>query len=176
MNTEYEVRVLEINKEELEQKLEKFGATKLGEYLQKRKVYDLNPAVKGKWIRLRSNGKKTTLAYKDIVSDNIDGTKEIEFEVPDFEQANLFLEKIGFQSRNYQENKRVQYLWGEVEIDIDTWPLIPTYVEIEGKEEESVIKAISLLQLDSSKVTSKNVEEVYRHYNIELNEIKELRF
>ena len=51
MKTEYEIRVLEINKEEIIKKLEKLGATKLGEFNQKRYVYDLKPIDENKWIR-----------------------------------------------------------------------------------------------------------------------------
>ena len=121
MKTEYEVRVLEINKEEMIKKLEELGATKKGDFNQKRYVYDLKPIQKGKWIRLRTNGKVSTLTYKDIVSNTIDGTKEVEFEVEDFEKANEFLEKIGFTSRSYQENDRSSYILNGVEIDIDSW-------------------------------------------------------
>ena len=66
MKIEYEIRVLEINKEEIINKLEKLGATKIGEFNQKRYVYDLKPVQENKWIRLRTNGIKTTLTYKDI--------------------------------------------------------------------------------------------------------------
>ena len=73
MKTEYEIRVLEVNTEEIIEKLEKLGAVKKGEFNQRRYVYDLKPAENGKWIRLRTNGYKTTLAYKDVVSKNTRG-------------------------------------------------------------------------------------------------------
>ena len=114
MKTEYEIRILEIDKEEMIKRLENLGAKKVGEYEQKRYVYDLRPVEKGKWIRLRTNGLNTTLTYKDIVSNTIDGTKEIEIEVDDFEKTNEFLEKIGFKNRGYQENKRIQYILNNV--------------------------------------------------------------
>ena len=66
MKTEYEIRVLEIDTEQVVNTLDKLGAKKLGEYNQRRYVYDLKPVQDGKWIRLRTNGQKTTLAYKDI--------------------------------------------------------------------------------------------------------------
>ncbi len=58
MKTEYEARILEINKEEFIKKLENLGATKVADYIQKRYIYDFNPAIKGKWIRLRDQAKK----------------------------------------------------------------------------------------------------------------------
>ncbi len=176
MKTEYEIRILEINKEEMIKKLEKLGATKKGKFNQKRYVYDLRPAEKGKWIRLRTNGRVTTLTYKDIVSNTIDGTKELEFEVEDFNKANEFLEKIGFENRSYQENERIQYILNNVEIDIDSWPMIPTYMEIEGKSEE-IMNIKKILNIDETKVTTLNCDDIYKQiYKIDISKIKELKF
>ena len=177
MKTEYEVRILEINQIEMIKKLEQFGATKRGEFDQKRYVYDVKPVQNGKWIRLRTNGKKTTLAYKDIVSNTIDGTKEIEFEVSDINKAEEFMNKIGFDYRSLQENKRIQYVLDGVEIDFDTWPMIPTYMEIEGENEEQVNAMIEKLGIDKSKVTALNCDDIYRDiYNIDIHGIRELTF
>ena len=177
MKTEYEIRILEIDKEEMIKKLENLGAKKIGEYNQKRYVYDLKHIEKEKRIRLRTNGINTTLTYKNIVSNTIDGTKEIEIEVDDFEKTNEFLEKIGFKPRGYQENKRIQYILNNVEIDIDTWPMIKTYMEIEGKKEQDVINMKKLLNIDESKVTTLNCDDIYKRiYNIDISKIKELKF
>lgn len=177
MKTEYEIRVLEINKEEIVKKLENLGAIKKGEFNQKRYVYDLKPVENGKWIRLRTNGKTTTLTYKDVVSNTIDGTKEIEIEVDDFEKTNELLEKIGFKNRGYQENSRIQYILNNVEIDIDSWPMIPTYLEIEGNSEQEVIEMQNLLKIDTSKLTTLNCDDIYRQiYGIDISKIKELKF
>ena len=177
MKTEYEIRIIEINKEEMIKKLEELGAIKKGEFEQKRYVYDLNPIENGKWIRLRTNGVVTTLAYKDIVSNTIDGTKEVEIEVDDFYKTNEFLEKIGFVNRSYQENKRIQYIFNDVEIDIDSWPMIPTYMEIEGKSKEDVLKMLNILNIEESKATALNCDDIYKEiYNIDISKIKELKF
>lgn len=177
MKTEYEVRILEIDKEQIENKLIELGAKKIDEFHQKRYVYDLNPAEKGKWIRLRTNGIKTTLTYKDIISNTIDGTKEVEVGVNDFEKTNMLLEKIGFRYRSYQENKRIQYFLNDIEIDIDSWPMIPPYLEIEGPDEESVLEMLERLNLNQEKVTFLNCDDIYNDiYNININDIKELKF
>lgn len=177
MKIEYEIRVLEINKEDVINKLEKLGAVKKGEYNQKRYVYDLKPVQDGKWIRLRTNGQKTTLTYKDITSNTIDGTKEVEIEVEDFKKANEFLNKIGFEDRSYQENSRIQYILDEVEIDIDSWPMIPTYMEIEGNSEEEVLKMKDILKVNPDKITTLNCDDIYKQiYNIDISKIKELKF
>ena len=177
MKTEYEIRVLEIEKESIVKKLEDFGAVKIGEYNQKRYVYDLKPVQKNKWIRLRTNGVETTLTYKNIESNTIDGTKEVELKVDSFETTNEFLNKIGFVARNYQENKRTRYILDNVEIDIDTWPMIPTYLEIEANSEEEVNSMVKKLRLNNFKITALNCDDIYRKiYNIDILKIKELKF
>lgn len=55
METEYEVRILEIDVDDVLKRLEKIKATKEWDLLQRRYVYDLIPKVDGKWVRLRTN-------------------------------------------------------------------------------------------------------------------------
>lgn len=176
MNTEYEVRILEIDVESLENKLQGLGALYEDEINQKRYVYDIKPKREGKWIRLRKANENITLTIKDIVSNSIDGTKELEIKVDDFEKTNLLLEDLGYINKGYQENKRKRYYIDDVEIDIDSWPLIPTYVEIEGKSEETVIKTAEKLGYSKDDIVTLNVNEIYRKYGYELDEIKDLRF
>ena len=177
MKTEYEIRILEINKEKMINILEELGATKTGEYNQRRYVYDVKPKDDNKWIRLRTNGEKTTLTLKKVTKNTIDGTKEIEFEVGSMEAANEFLHQIGFDYRNYQENKRTQYILDGVEVDIDEWPMIPTYMEIEAESEEKVYQILEKIGADKDKVTMLNCNEIYKTiYNIDVQQIKELKF
>lgn len=177
MNIEYEVRILEINSDELINRLERIGAKFIGKYDQKRYVYNTIPKKEGKWLRLRTNGEETTLTYKSVEKNSIDGTKELEIKVEDFEKTNELLELVGIKSKGYQENRRIRYLLDDVEVDIDTWPLIPTYVEIEGKDEDSVNNVIKKLELQNNKVTALDVQSVYEKiYNIDISKISTLKF
>ena len=175
MHTEYEVRVLEIDTEEIIKKLKEVGAKFQWDHLQKRYVYDFIPKIDGKWIRLRTNGDKTTLTIKNIVSSSIDGTRELEIEVEDFDKTNLILNELGFVAKGYQENRRRQYILDGVEIDIDSWPWIPTYLEIEGESEEVIYEVLDKLGIPKEKSTSRDVDTIYRDYGYNVNEIYELK-
>ncbi len=175
MHTEYEVRLLEINEEEVLKKLEELGATTEGDFLQRRYVYDFNPKVDGKWIRLRTNGDQTTLAIKNLVSSEIDGTQEVEIEVDHFDRCHLLLKELGYAARAYQENRRRKYLLNGVEVDIDSWPLIPTYLEIEGPSVDAVYNTLSALGYQKDDVTSKDVQKIYSDYGYDLDTIKNLK-
>lgn len=177
MHTEIEERVLEINVEKITKKLEQLSAVKVGEWNQRRYVYDFNPKRESEWIRLRDTGEQITITYKNIEKDSIDGTKEVEVEVSDFKETNQLLEILGYKSKAYQENKRIRYILDDVEIDIDSWPLIPTYMEIEGKSVEDVKKIEKLLEIDEGKITNLNCQDIYsKIYGIDVDKIKELKF
>lgn len=177
MHTEFEVRVLDINKEDVIKKLEELGAQKIAEFDYKRRVYNFNPPTDHKWIRLRTDGNKTTLTIKKIESFEIDGTKEMEIEVSNFEETNRMLEEMGYKAHTYQENKRIRYMLDGVEFDIDSWPYIPTYLEIEGKSEEAVKNMMKLLEVDKTKATSLDVQGVFKEfYNIDIAEVPVVKF
>lgn len=175
MHTEYEVRVLEIDVDEVKKRLDSLGANFEWDHVQKRYVYDFIPKLDSKWIRLRTNGDKTTLTIKDVVTSKIDGTRELEIAVDDFDKTNLILEELGYEAKGYQENRRIQYKLNGVEVDIDYWPLIPTYLEIEGNSEEEVYKTVELLGFSKDDITSRDVEGIYLDYGHDLNTIYNLK-
>lgn len=174
MNIEYEVRILNVDKKNIQEKLESLGAEFKWERLQKRYVYDFHPVETHKWIRLRTNGVEATLTIKNVKAKEIDGTEELEIVVDDFEKTNLILKELGYVPKAMQENKRCRYYLNDVEIDIDSWPMIPDYIEIEGKTQEEVMKIVELLGFTEENVTADDVESIYKNYGIDLKVIEEL--
>lgn len=176
MQIEKEIKILNINVEKLKEKLKKLGAEYKGTFFQKRYTYDVNSANPNKWMRLRTNGEKTTLTIKEIIDNSkIDGTKEWEVEVSDFDETKNILFELGYEFRNYQENKRTIYNYGNLEIVIDKWPQIPEYVEIEGKDSDEILNFVKLLNMESCEITTLDVVSVYEKYGIDILKIRELR-
>ena len=145
------------------------------------KQFSINP---NKWIRLRETNGKTTITIKHILNEELQaeyGTKmqpvlETEMEVPSIESGNAILEQLGFSFRNYQEKKRTTYVLDNTEIDIDSWPLIPPYLEIEGESDEQINKIVQKLELSDKEMVSCNTAEVYKKYGIDIYQFRELRF
>lgn len=177
MKTEFEVRKLDISFDNAIKKLENIGAKQVGIFHQKRYVYDFNPAQKGRWIRLRSNGMVSTLTIKEIQTLKIDGTKELEIVVSDFNDTNEILRKLGYNPRTFQENFRIEYTLNGVNFDLDKWPMIPPYLEIEGPSENDVLKMVNTLGFDINDITTIDVDTLYNSkYDIQLDLIKNLHF
>lgn len=177
MKTEIEAKFLNINQDEIRSKLKEIGAIlKYGERLMKRKVFDYPDErlrKEGAWVRVRDEGDGgITLSYKKLVDRTLYGTKEITLDVSNFETMCDFLQACGFDSKSYQETKREKWILGTSEITIDTWPWIPTFVEIESESEEEIHRVSNLLGFDWSKALHGSVETAYQDlFNVTDDEI-----
>ena len=177
VNNEFETKVLNITVEDILEKLHSLGAKEHNEVLLRRYVFDMsNESIE--WIRLRINGEKTTLTYKSKVrnSTKIGETIEIETEVSDFETTAQILLKVPFQKVFYQENKSQTFEFNDLEFAIVTWPMLPTYLEVESSSEEKVKRGLRLLNLEGQDAGDKDMVELYHEHGIDVHSIKELRF
>ncbi|MBI4049361.1 MAG: class IV adenylate cyclase, partial [Candidatus Doudnabacteria bacterium] len=168
---EFEAHFLEIDVVETEKKLAALGAVKISDSLLKEIIFDKpdrswNPIQKR--VRIRADGKKVDLAYKEQIAYNtMGGTEEYEFEVSDLDAAKAFVEKLGLIPIREQEKKRIRYKLGDMVFDIDSWPKIPPYLEIESDSEIKVKAAAEKLGLDWSKACFLDAKQIYEDvYNI----------
>lgn len=176
MKIEFEAKILDISVSEIQKRLEKLGAKKLAEHNMKRYTFDVHPGDESTWLRLRDNGQEKELTIKEIRHDGIDGTDEIEITVDDIQKTKIILEKLGHHPRNYQENRRISYELEGVKLEIDFWPGIPPYLEVEALSKELVEKTLHKLGFTPEQSTSKNTADIYQDYGINILEKKELKF
>lgn len=173
---EYEAKLLDIDPEKVARIILDKGGDDLGEVLQRRYVYDIESGDTSRWVRLRDTGSRVTLTVKEIDSDAIGGTRETETTMGDFETANALLAKLGYTPKAYQENRRHSFTLDGAQLEIDTWPRIPAYVEIEADSRAEVVRVAALLGFDESSLTGENTTKVYGRYGIDLSSITALCF
>lgn len=168
MTPEFEARFLDIDTDAIITRLRERGATRTMPRTLMRRVVLKNQDItdRGGWLRLRAQGNKTLLTYKQTNDDSngdsrIDSILEAEVEVADFHAAQHLLEAMGFTTERYQENYREEWQLNGVTYDLDTWPDLPTYLEIEGPDEAAVHGAAASLSLDYATATFGSVDEVY---------------
>ncbi len=165
MAIEYEATYLNINKDEYRIKLKNLGAELLrAEYKQKRYNFDLQSLGRNfwEWARVRDDGDKITMAYKCIpIDSSMEEQKEVEFDISDMDLGVEFLESLGARMTNYSETLRERWVLGWVEIDIDTWPYLEPYIEIEGRNKEEVVKVSELLGFDFKDAKFCGAGEIY---------------
>ena len=177
MQKEFETQILNIDAEEIKNKLIKLGAKADKEKFQRRWVYDINPDGCFEWVRLRTDGEKTTICYKSRKDHSISGTEELEIEVDNFEKTAEMLGKLKFYfDKFYQEDIKQDFFLGDIEFKIDKWPMIPPMMEIEAKNEAGVRKGLKLLGLEGKEFGHHGHIAIYKTYGIDLHNIKELKF
>ena len=186
MKNEFEVLFENINHEDFRKILLEKGASLIRErFLQKRVTLNLPDTGKHyrghRWLRVRDDGKKITLALKSIEKNRIDGQFETEIEVSSFDDTISLLENIGCERKSFQESFREIWGYKDVEIVLDTWPLLPELVEIESHNPDSVKSVSEELGLNWEDGRFCTVSTLYsekygiteEYFN---NEIDELRF
>ncbi|ROS38637.1 class IV adenylate cyclase [Amycolatopsis thermoflava] len=177
MPIEHEAKVLDIDPGSVAARILRAGGERIGgTRLMRRYVYDVTPGDRSKWIRLRDTGTETTLCAKEIRSDAIDGTHEAEVTVGDFAGARELLGLLGFTPKSYQENRRTSFTLDGARLEIDEWPLIPPYLEIEAATVADVVRVAGLLGFAEDRLTGENTIKVYARYGIDLASIPRLRF
>lgn len=181
-NREIEVRFLEINTTALIEKLYQLGADDLGEdFLEEIIFYDKELTwqyIRKKMVRIRKTKTGIFLTYK-FKEDETSGmeVEEIEFQISDIEKGTAFLEALGLIAYRRQEKKRHKFLFKEIIVDIDTWPRVPTYVELEGPSEKHIREAAKLLGFDWANAVYEPPRYLIEHrYNIPVSKLRFFTF
>jgi adenylate cyclase class IV len=150
---EIEGKILDINIDDLRKKLKLNNAKKIHKMmLYKRYVFNLLNGEKG-FIRTRNENNSVTITVKTYPK-NSKYALESEISVNGtLEQSRDFLLAQGYKIKAYQETLREKWSLDDcLEIAIDSIPGIPTYVELECKNEKEIKRMSKLLDLDYSKV------------------------
>ena len=183
---EFEIKFLEVDVLELEKKLVKIGAKKAGEYDYIRVLMDYPDERLNKveaWVRLRTDGKESTLTYKQRLGAGSDdgsvldvGMKEIEVLVDSYEKTFEILKAIGLTVKREEKNKRIRYTRGDTVFDIDFWPFIPPYLEIESTSLEKAKESARELGFDPKDRYICTAKQVFFKYGIDKDEYSSITF
>ncbi|MGD9569254.1 MAG: class IV adenylate cyclase [Sedimentibacter sp.] len=171
---EREVKVLNIDKDEIEKKLINIGARLIKDENQINYRFDtvdgyLKRTHNG-YLRIRVtknllNGEtKNTLTFKRSLKRNtLRVNEETETEISDWENAAKIIELLGYKQKRPGYKHRRSYSYDNIIFEIDTWDedtYSKPYLEIEMSKEEDLERAIKLLDLDRSQVTTKPIDEL----------------
>lgn len=174
MNHEIETKVLDINKELIVKKLEGLGATG-GQKTKLTVTWYREIGVKegeDNWyLRIRSyNDSKHEVTWK--AKSQIIGVsrkhKEINFLIDEPTKLADLFEEIGLEQYAHQEKFRTTYTLKDWQFDIDEYPNMPAFIEIEGASEEHIKEAMVLLDIESNKTWSDGERTLIQNvYNLD---------
>lgn len=174
MAKELEVKVLNIDKELLKEKLVKIGAKLIKIELQTNTIFmdiddDIEDVGKG-YLRIRESenilNKETEniLTFKrNISQDAFRENEEIETRIEDKDSLVKILSCLNINVQNVGEKERIRYEFEGIKFDIDTWDkdTYPyPYLEIEVEDPSDLEKAIELLNIDRKDVTTESIKQL----------------
>lgn len=165
MKPEIEAKFLDVNFDEVRAKLRDLGAECVQPMrLMRRKNFrpaTIGPSATKGWVRVRDEGDKITLAYKQLDSREIDGTQEVSVGVSDFDATVSLLCSAGLRQTSYQETRRESWVFRGVQIELDEWPWVAPFVEIEAPDADALYAVAEQLGFDSNRALHGSVEVMY---------------
>ena len=168
-NKEIELKILAVDLPDIKKKLSALGAKEKPEILVSEKALDFpDRKIKqnGGLFRLRQRGDKTELTYKDNLSlaKGFLTHDEYEITVSDFAVMEQILRKLGFKCFKDREKKRTSFTLDKLHFEIDKYPDIPPYLEIEGSKDniERIVKKLGYSMSETTNLTATQVLKKYR--------------
>jgi adenylate cyclase class 2 len=171
---EREVKVLNIDKEEIEKKLIDMGAVLVKDEDQTNYRFDTNDYFLKRtyngYLRIRiikdnlSGETKSTMTFKrGIKRDSLRVNEEMSTDVSDWESAAKIIGLLGYEKKRPGYKHRRSYMYENILFEIDTWDeqtYGKPYLEIEVTSDEELEKAIIMLNLDRSQITTNTIDEL----------------
>lgn len=168
---EHEIKVLDVDIKTLCTKLEEIGAKKV--YDDVRTIIAIDTDEKkylqqeDKLIRVTEEG--TTKVTMHIHQSKPDIKEAIKFKTSRLKETMDFFAQLGLKPISKVISQRVSYELGKIDFDIDLFPAIPPFLEIdiEYLEEEGykLDELLKKLGLENNKIVVMGTEDIHKLYN-----------
>jgi adenylate cyclase class 2 len=164
MKTEIEAKFLNINHDAMRETLKSVGAVCKQPMRMMRRVTFGTPEMNSKnaFMRIRDEGYRVTMTYKQFDEMSLTGAKEIEVTVSNYEDALTLVKAAGIETKSVQEARREVWHLDDIEIMLDEWPWLNPYMEIEAETEKKVKHAASLLGLNWDDAVFGDLNQAFR--------------
>ncbi len=168
---ETEVKILGVNREQIEGKLVSFGASKIFEGDMITLFLDfqgkISSAIDGV-LRLRKTQDTVELTYKKVQANKtIKIAQEYTVQVSDLEATLKILEAIGLCVKQRMEKHRVSYKLSDARFDFDcysgSYGFIPEFLEIEGSV-DAIQKYATMLGFTAKDCLPWDTENLVKYY------------
>lgn len=174
---EHEIKVLDVNVDRLVEKLEAIGAKKV--YDDNRTIFALDTNERkylkewDKLIRVTDEGSiKVTMHVNQSKPEIKEGIK---FKTSRLKETMDFFHEMGLDPISKVSAHRISYELGKIDFDIDQFPAIPPFLEIdieyleeEGYQLDDLLKTLGL---ESNKTVVMGTEDIHKLYQIDYFEV-----
>jgi predicted adenylyl cyclase CyaB len=175
---EKEIKILEINKEEIVAQLLELWAEKTFEGFIHDIYYDFpddapknKMEAKGRMFRLRQKGEEHIYTIKNKrkkikKKEGVVAKDEHETPISNIESFAKVLEKYGMSKIREKKKHRVSYAFDGMEFDFDVYENIPEFLEIEGPDGDTIQKWVVKLWLEKYEQMLGWSRKIFKHYDV----------
>lgn len=174
MGKECEIEVLDIDVQDTRRRLKQLKAAHIGVNNFKRIEFVLGGDIKKShsWIRVRTDGKKSTITLKQLSGKGGFTPKgEYEVETDSFKEAARIMSKLADSQILYYETQRDAYKLGRAYVTIDKWPGIPHFLEVEAPTMKEVKIVYELLGIKGRFIGNASVHKIYESYGLDFHRV-----
>lgn len=176
---EKEIKILEIDKEEIIEKLIALGAEKSFEGFVHDIYYDFpddapknKMEANGRMFRLRQRGEEHIYTIKNkrkkvAKQEWVVAKDEHETPISNIESFAKVLEKYGMEKTREKKKHRVSYALDGMEFDFDKYENIPDFLEIEWPDGDTIQSWVKKLELDKYEQMLGWSRKIFKHYGID---------
>lgn len=170
MRKEIEVKILNIDRERLRATLKKLGARQVLKPTLMRELYLESPVKERVYssFRLRAQGKNSflTLKLKKGEDKKFEIRDELEVEVDDFNAMRKILRLAGFTIFRQREKIREEYQLGKIKVEIDEYPKMKPYMEIEAFSKKEIKDFLKKIGFPLEYTTSGTATEIIQNAGV----------
>ncbi|MEY8416745.1 class IV adenylate cyclase [Tissierella praeacuta] len=177
---ELEVKILNVNLDEMESKLRSLGATLIEKELQVNTLIDskenfiqnsLDSYLRIREARsiLNNNIKFTLTMKKNINREGIRENIEINTDISDKNAMLEVLKSLGYYVIQEGFKERTSYVLNNIRFDLDKWDdstYPEPYMEIEVNDEDELEGIIELLDIPKENISTKSIVELRKEKNL----------
>jgi adenylate cyclase class 2 len=167
---EIEAKVLEVDPEEIEEKLDDIGAEKKWSYDIESEFFDFPDGriEEDGLLRVRWREDKTFVTRKkDASYDEAKVMEEIEFEISDRDAFKDFLKSLGLEKIKSSSKHRTKWTRNDTEFVIDQLDVIPPTLEIEAPSKEEMKQGFRDLGFSMDETVNWGAKKMFEKYDIQ---------
>lgn len=167
MKAEIEVKFF-VDKISFEQRLNLLGAViATPRRLMRRQLFAFPPTLRKpnleQQARVRDEGDRITMTLKEsTIPRTMSSVQELEIIINNFDAGVQIFTMSGYEPTTYQENYRTSWMFEGCCVEIDEWPGLPSFAEIEAPSEAELKRVAALLNIEQASFMCCSLFDLYQ--------------
>ena len=125
------------------------------------------------FLRIRYENGVTSIILKkpEIFTENLKFESEYFYPLSDINEGIMVMDLIGLENIRKQEKFRESYSYYGISFNVDTWPGLPTYLEVEAIDEIDIYNGLKILEIDFKDAIGLHAETLFINNNLDVSRL-----